>query len=366
MKKKKGYNKKQGLKYYRKKQFIQAVSYLEKALRLNKDDYELYLFLGYASVFTEDMEGARRYFRRGLLVNEDNADLLKGLAYVYLKHERIEDAINLWGEVLEKNPGDRFAKKAIEWLRESDDVEKFIEEARPKRFFSARPPFLVKIKPYIVGISISLFIVIICVVFYATPLYKKTLERFYPEVASLNKITFPDSGPVIQDSAENALYSFSEKDIETSFVRIKKDIYKSKINTAIISLNKVMLSNASPLVKERFDILYKFIEPPDPLSMDYNPRYFEIMKEPAAFAGVYILWTGRIANLELNKKSAQFNLLVNYENEDTIDGIAHITIHGTYYIENKQKVEIFGSFDGFDKETGKLIISGILLRDLKI
>ena len=127
-----------------------------------------------------------------------------------------------------------------------------------------------------------------------------------------------------------------------------------------------MLSNASLLVKEKVEILYKFIDPPDPLAIDYNPRYYEILKEPAAFKGVYILWTGRIANLEVDKKNVQFDLLVNYENEDTIDGIAHVTIYGTYYIETRQKVEIFGSFDGYDRESGKLLIDGIFLRDLKI
>jgi len=307
-----------------------------------------------------------KYFRRGLLVSEDNTDLLKGLAFSYLKNERVEDAINKWGEVLEKKPGDRFAKKAIERLRASKNIDYFVENARPKDFFSGKLPLSEKIKPYILGLSITFGIIVICVVFYSTPLYKKTIQKFYPEVINLNKISFPETGPVIRDDSEDALYSFSEKEILTNFVKVKKSIQKNEINNAIILLNKVMLSNASLLVKEKYEILYKFIDPPDPLSIDYNPRYYEILKEPAAFKGVYVLWTGRIANLELDKKNVQFDLLVNYENEDTIDGIAHVTIYGTYYIENRQKVEIFGSFDGYDRESGKLLIDGIFLRDLRI
>ena len=89
MKKTKKYSKKQGLKHYRKKQFPRAISCFEKALKENKNDHEIYLYLGYASVFTDDLEGALKYFRRGLLVAEDNIDLLKGLAFSYLKNERI-------------------------------------------------------------------------------------------------------------------------------------------------------------------------------------------------------------------------------------------------------------------------------------
>jgi tetratricopeptide (TPR) repeat protein len=369
LKKKRGISKKlnknRGLRYYRKKQYVKSISFLEKALQEEKDDPEVYLFLGYASLFTDDTEGARRYFRGGLLVKEDDIELMKGLAYVYLKDERIEDAINLWGEILEKNPRDRRIKRALQNLRESNNIESFIQNARLRDFLSVGPPVYVKIKPYIIALSISLGAFIIGIVFYTTPLYKKALEKFYPEVTRLNRIEFP-TGVSLTEEDSSALYSFSEKDIEASFLRIKKHIYKNRVNTAIIELNRIMLSNASPPVKEKFEILYKFLDTPDPLAIDYNPHFYEIMKEPAAFKGVFILWKGKIANLKKEKKSAEFDLLVNYEDEDTIAGIAHINISGTFFIENKQNVEVFGSYGGYAKETGKLLIQGILLRDLGI
>ena len=43
---KRDFNKKQGLKYYRKKEYIKSISLLEKALRENKNDYEIYLWRG--------------------------------------------------------------------------------------------------------------------------------------------------------------------------------------------------------------------------------------------------------------------------------------------------------------------------------
>ena len=360
---KRDFNKKQGLKYYRKKEYIKSISLLEKALRENKNDHEIYLFLGYSSLFTEDFEGARRYFKGGLLIKEDNIELLKGLAYVYLKDERIEDAINLWGEVLEQNPRERLIKRALENLRAAENIDHFITHARPRDFFSAKPPIYIKLQPYLIGFSILFGVIVLGLVFYTTPLYRKALEKFYPEIVELDKISFPGNVTVSEES-EDALYSYSEKEIETFFLQIKKYIYKNKVNTAIVSLNRIMLSNASPIVKERFEILYRFIDPPDPLSLDYNPRFYEIMKEPVAFKGVYILWTGKIANLKKDKKTANFDLLVNYEDEDTIEGIANITIHGTYYIENKQNIELFGAYQGYDKETGKLLVDGMLLMDL--
>jgi hypothetical protein len=117
-------------------------------------------------------------------------------------------------------------------------------------------------------------------------------------------------------------------------------------------------------VKERFRILYTFIDPPDPLSIDHNPHFYEIMKEPAAFENVYVLWTGKIAGLEKEDEDIQFDLLVNYENEETIEGIAHVSINGVYYLTNRQNVEVFGTVNGYERETGKLIVSGILIRDL--
>ncbi len=361
--KKKGVQKKLGLKCYRKKQYVQAVSHLEKALTEYKNDPEIYLFLGYASIFTDDFEGARRYFRAGLLVREDHIELLKGLAYIYVKDERIEDAVSLWGEVLEKNPRERSVKSAIAKLRMAEDTTSFIQSFDLKTYRSAMLPFFIKLKPYLLGLSITAGIIIILTIFYATPLYDRALARFYPEIVALREVTLPEDTPVT-DTKEKALYSFTDKEIEDSFVRIKKYIYRGKTNTAIVALNRIMLSNASPPVKEKFDILYTFINPPDPLSIDFSPRFFEIMKEPAAYRGVYVVWTGKIANLEKKKDIFEFDLLVRYEDEDTIEGIAHVTLTGTYYLENRRDVEVFGTCAGVDGTSGKVLIKGILLKNV--
>jgi tetratricopeptide (TPR) repeat protein len=356
----------QGLRAYRKGQYTKAVSFLEKTIREKKDDHQAYLYLGYASLYTGDLEGSLKYFRSGLLVHDGDVDLMKGLAYVYLKNERLEDAIGLWGEVLARKPSERNVKRLLERLRSSDDVNNFIENADMKQFLSLKAPILTRLRPYLIGISITAGVLVIVILFYATPLYQKALERFYPEVVKLREVTLPSDFPAVQQDAKGVLYSFSEKEIGESFARIKRYIYKGKVNTAILALNKIMLSNASPPVKEKFKLLYTFIDPPDPLSIDYNPRYYEIVQEPSAYEGAYVLWNGRIAGLTKIKSGAEFDLLVSYKNQDTIEGIAHVAIEGTFYLENRQAVEVFGVYKGYDKKTGKLIVKGILLRDLRI
>lgn len=364
MKKKRGLSKKLGLKHYRKKQYVKAVSFLEKALTENKNDPEVFLFLGNASLLTGDIEGARRYFRGGMLLRENDIELMRGLSYVYLREERIEDAISLWGEILDKNPREKSIRQLLSRLRQSDDFRSFVRSINLNNFLSAGIPLYTRLKPYILSLSISVGVLILIVIFYATPLYQRALQRFYPEIVELDAIELPAEEAVIDSEPEGALYSFSEDEIKTSFVRVKKYIYRDKINTAVIALNRIMLSNASPLVKEKFKILYTFIDPPDPHSIDYNPHFFEVMKEPAVFEGVYVRWTGKIAGLKKEGEDISFDLLVNYENEDTIEGIAHVTISGTYFLENRQNVEVFGKIIMYERDLGKLMISGMLIRDL--
>jgi tetratricopeptide (TPR) repeat protein len=355
------YNKRQGLKAFRKRQWVRSISYLEKALT-EKSDPQVLLFLGYASLFSNDLDGARRYFRGGLEVSENGLELLKGLAYVYLKDERVEDAINLWGEVLEKRPNDRQAQRALQRLRSAEDLKRFAEDARTRDFFSPQLPIFIKLRPYLLGLCITAGIAILVVIFYTTPLSKKVLSRFYPRIVELEEVDFPE-GPVTEAEG-GALYSFTEEEIAKAFVQVKKHIYRGRPNSAIILLNRIMNSNASPLVKERFEILYKFIDPPDPLAIDYNPHFHEIIKEPEVFIGVWVSWKGRVANLKKSGDSVHFDLLVNYEGQDTIEGIAHVDIDGIYRIENRQSVEVFGYYTGYDADTGKLLIQGMLLRDL--
>jgi hypothetical protein len=94
------------------------------------------------------------------------------------------------------------------------------------------------------------------------------------------------------------------------------------------------------------------------------PRYFEILREPTAFEGVYVLWNGRVSGLQKGKDAANFDLLVSYKGDDTVEGIARVSIQGTFFIENKQMVEVFGVYKGYDKNTGRLILQGLILRSL--
>ncbi len=361
-----GTYKRKAFKYYRKKNYKRAIFNFEEALRRKKNDPQIYYYLGVLSILTGDLDGARRYFRSGLLKNEGNLDLMKGLSYIYIKDERIEDAIGLWGEILEKRPYDKRIKQVLKRLRLSEDVEKFIEELKPEDILYMKPPFFVKIKPYFVGLLILLILIIFGLIFYLSPLYDKALNKFFPMIVELKSVELPEEKNLIMPNADEAFYYFNDKELKNSFIKIKRYIYKGKINRAIVLLNKIMYSNALPQVKERFRLLYKFIETPDPLSLDYNPQFYEIVKDPIAYKGVYVLWSGRIANLIKGKDTVEFDLLVNYIDEDTIAGIAHVKLAGKYYIENKMKVQVFGKYEGYDKKTGKLFIDGILLKRLNI
>ncbi len=359
--KNRGRSKKQGIKLFRKKRYREAVSLLEKALSENGKDPDIHLYLGYASILTGDWEGARRYFRSGLELSENHLELMKGLAYLYLRDERVEDAISLWGEILENRPRERNIRRSLQLLRESEDVRTFAQKLKPEDYLTIRAPLSERLKPYRTGLLIAAGIIIVLAVFFLTPLNRKVLQRFRPDMAELEEITLPPDQITV---AGDARYSLSEDAVRSEFVRIKKYIYRNKVNTAIIALNRVMLSNASPLVKERFKILYEFIGPADPLSLDSNPDFSSVMKEPDLYLGAYVLWTGKIAGLEKEGERITFDLLVNYENEDTIEGIAEVGIEGVFHLANRGNVEVFGTCGRLEGEKGRLKIRGIFIRDL--
>jgi hypothetical protein len=41
-----------------------------------------------------------------------------------------------------------------------------------------------------------------------------------------------------------------------------------------------------------------------------------------------------------------------------------VMISGTYYLENRQNVEVFGRISGYEREAGKLMMAGMLIRNL--
>jgi hypothetical protein len=80
-----------------------------------------------------------------------------------------------------------------------------------------------------------------------------------------------------------------------------------------------------------------------PTFLDFrdNFSYGAVSEDPLPYADVHVLWSGRIAALEVEEQ-IRFDLLVGYENFQFSEGILPIVLDFPALLENGQAVEVIG------------------------
>ena len=102
---------------------------------------------------------------------------------------------------------------------------------------------------------------------------------------------------------------------------------------------------------------------PEPL---FNPNAFLIKtatggtfvinsKDLSLYQDCYVIWTGRVTNVNSNEKYFNADLLVGYEDMKKIDGIAHLRISSEISVNPEKPLKVLGKIS---IEDGSLILLG--------
>ena len=86
-----------------------AVAVLESLVDSHPDDYLLFLQLGWLYFLLEDFEGAEAHYRRASTLSGGGAEPELGLAWVYLRTDRPDEALEAFDRVLAMRPADASA-----------------------------------------------------------------------------------------------------------------------------------------------------------------------------------------------------------------------------------------------------------------
>ena len=103
-----------------------AVAVLESLVDSHPDDYVLFLQLGWLYFLLEDFENAEAHYRRASTLSAGGAEPELGLAWVYLRTDRPDEALDAFDRVLAMRPEDASALQGR---------AQAIEAARPLRFY---------------------------------------------------------------------------------------------------------------------------------------------------------------------------------------------------------------------------------------
>lgn len=142
-------------------------------------------------------------------------------------------------------------------------------------------------------------------------------------------------------------FYLSSREVVDDFNKAKKLAVAGKYNESLALLNRIQYANVSFAVKEKTDFLIRWIINVEERAYPFIP-YSDVAASPHLYRGYSLKWRGRVANLVKRRETYSFTLMVDYQDRQTLSGIAEVYHDGQLPgVNNGSMVEIEGVITGF-------------------
>ncbi|MCX7883265.1 MAG: tetratricopeptide repeat protein [Brevinematales bacterium] len=349
----------------RKRVTAQEVSLLEELERVieeHPDEPLLEKWLGFVYIMMGKEKDAERVLSRLVRVFPYDVEIQNALAYLFLKRGDTEGAVTHILDALYMEEGHPLLKRNLDLLRSLSDLEAWLATHTWTDFVFFVPPKspwwemgwgeIFGHPLFRWGMIGGLVVLMGGVVFFLYPTLINVAQKYqqmrYRQIGSVvDQYSIQDIEKLVEERQKYTI-KLTEEEIGKKFEMIKDLLYEGKRNQALLLINELLNSNASEQVKEHVRIFESFVPLPDPRKIDYNPSCQDVLRTPFLYKDVYVSWVGTVANLFFNqRKETSFDLLINFVDEATVEGMATIKMEGFQSdLRNGRKVRVFGRIAG--------------------
>jgi tetratricopeptide (TPR) repeat protein len=309
--------------------FAELISLLEPQVPVYRESQRFYYLLGSACLRAGDPGGSYTYLKRAEQLSPSNAETMLALAALCVRRGESEKAIEYYLRILEDRPGDRRARACLGVLRKEagpEGLARLIETGRIERLYPGRRPlprFILPLALVLAG-GTALYFAWPLLLSLALSLSRPRIAR--PEVAAVALTTAELSSPV--QSGGSFRYALTEKQAIDAFERAKDFFQAYRDNAAIIQINRLLGSNASPAIKEKARSLKAFVGKPDFRTVKDAPAYAEARLDPQLYEGCSVVWKGMAANVRAESGAVAFDFLVGYQDKKRLEGLVPARMGG--------------------------------------
>ncbi len=330
------------------RRFHDVLTKLEGNVFNYKNNLHYYNLVAKASLEINDLDRAEAYYYKIYASEERNVDTLLSLAILHAQKGNRSEALKLWLEVMDLDSSNKYAKRGLNMLRKEDNHLPFVLGLDQKKKLQAPIPRYVDRQKVLSVTAIVAFTLGLTGLGYWWYLDKtKVVEapvvvedapsRVLP-VLSLNDqknlVTFDGEFPVTLNG--NA--------IQVLYEEVNKRFLDGEDNQAQRMINELMLSNASVLIKQRVLAIEPRLETEPTWPEHPSFGYAQVEKFPALYDNTFVMWTGAIGNLVLNKETQtlEFNLLVGYERQKVLEGVVPVEVNFVVDIKEDLPIRVWG------------------------
>lgn len=351
---------------YKRGQFASALGQLEAQVFQFREDPEFFRILGLCCLQSGDWKGGETYLQRSKQLDDlVHRDTLRGLLVLAARQKNYAEALKLALQMLDRNPDDRLAKRAMNQMKEllagpegtSLDRKVLLGWLPKYRRVSQRwRSWLVR---SVLGVGLVLAIAVGTVLGLswvqagASP-EQNGVARPGPEDWTLG----PGTTQVTNRSAEVVL---SSAEVDEAWTLARKAFQSYHDSQARFQINRIVLSNAANSVKERARALLPYLHEPDFSRPEDTVNYRDVVENPHLYEGCTVQWKGVLTNLDAGTEKIRFDLLLGYENGQIVQGVIPIELGFAALLKNSEVVEVLGRVT---LRESSWYIQGVSLREL--
>ena len=348
-------------KLFHRRKYAAVVRLLEGQIFRFRESQEFYSLLGLSCLHVGDHGGASSYLKRADQLRVDDPLVLLGLAAAAIRRADVDEALEHWLRVLDLDPANRFARRGLKLLREVGSgplpLAEALERLGFQRLLPAAPPRPTRLLLPLAGAGL-LAAAALAVVFWLPGASRATGLSGRRDLPALPELPAAPGLWTVPPEAAAARYVLKDEDVRTAFERAKKCLRENRDNGAVREINRLLLSNASPAVKEKAALLKGFLVTPDFSNIREPFPYGEVAQDPLLHHGGFAVWQGKVANLRLQKERLRFDLLVGYQQEKVLQGIVPVELGFAVQLEDGSSVEVLGRILS---QSGPLRLEGLSL-----
>ncbi len=308
----------------KRRKFADAISVLNAKREIYEDSFDYSYTLGLAFLYAGDTGSAAQNFESARKCRLNDANLLLAQAAIFLRRGDTERAVQYYLDILDLEPDNPDAKRALEFVRTHGDYEeicRWVDDGRIERYYPRLGVNPDQIRRLVLSLLLGALCGLAAVHFWPRNNFAKDGRA---DISCLMLSASESSSPVETGSSPAFKYELSAREVNAAYNSAADLFQHYRDNAAQKEINLILNSNASAAVKRKARELAGYFTVPGFDSLHDNYSYAEVAKAPELYIDCYVDWSGRISNTELGTASYSCDLLVGYENIRNVEGIVRV------------------------------------------
>lgn len=342
--------------FMRRRQFDKAINVLEGRARYYEENSLYYVLLGTAYLYAGDTGSATVNYSAARRLSLTDSNLLLGQAAIFLRRGDTDRAVNYYIEILNNDPSNKTALRAMEFIRTRGDFTTICRWTDNGKIESFYPPLGMNPSKILAFIFPLLACIMGCFLAVKMVDFNSPGRGNRADLSDL-MLTLEERASSQETDLSSGAYNYllTSKEIASSYDKAQRYFQDYRDNLSQIEINRILNSNASVQIKTKARTLMGYLEEPSFDTIKDSPSFQQVEKETPLYLDCWVSWSGRISNVNSASGSYSCDFLVGYESMERVDGIVRLRFAVPPDIVLEKPVTVLARISS---EGGKLLLEG--------